>query len=244
MLAHSSSMPPLSEPQRAEYAALSRADRALVTPEAFARWSSDLAESDYSLADIVAFEKRRRAALATLRSTAELTDREWQLLRYLQRNEGRTCTYLMMARHLWSTPAHPVTARTLRYTMNAQSDRYHVPMIVSIQVLVHQIRRKLEIDPLRPQHLATIRGVGYRWYSKPPALDDGEDYEQRARETERERDEMHQILGITEGEYTVIERRDADGNVYETRFSVGPELDRLLERRQRPALPEGEPEQP
>jgi hypothetical protein len=237
MLAHSSSMPPLSEPQRAEYAALSRADRALVTPEAFARWSSDLAESDYSLADIVAFEKRRSAALATLRSTAELTDREWQLLRYLQKNEGRTCTYLMMARHLWSTPATPVTSRTLRSSMNYQVAAYRAPMIVSIQVLVHQIRRKLEIDPLRPQHLATIRGVGYRWYSRPPALDDGEDYERRARESERQRDEMHAVLGITEGDFTLVEQADADGNVYETRVMPGPELTEMLERRRR-ALPD------
>jgi hypothetical protein len=109
MHAHSSALP-LSPTQRQELSTLSGTDRVLVTPEALARWSSDLAESDYSLADIVAFEKRRREALQSLRSTAELTQMEWQLLRYLQRHEGTTRTYLQIARHLWSTAERPVVA--------------------------------------------------------------------------------------------------------------------------------------
>lgn len=213
-----------------EWAALTPRDRALLTPDALARWTADLSDGDFALAEVVAFEKRRREALQTLRSTAELTDREWQLLRYLQRREGATCTYLQIARHLWSTPATPVTPRTLRTSMDA-SNPYAVPMITSIQVLVHKIRRKVEIDPVRPQHLATLRGVGYRWYSRPPALDDGEDYERRARETERQREEMQAVLGIAEGDFTAIEQRDADGNVYETRIVPGPEYHEMLDRR-------------
>jgi hypothetical protein len=216
-------MVPASGPlpaRREEWDALSPSDRKLLTPEALARWTSDLADEDYSLAEIVMFERRRRGTLQTLRQGAELTDMEWKLLRYLQRNEGRNVSYLRIARHLWGSPANPITPATLRSGANVA---YEAPLIRQIQTYVYKLRQKIEIDPLRPQHLANIRGVGYRWYSRPPSADDGENYERRAIEIERDRAEMQAVLGITEGEFTVVEARDRDGRPFETRVWFGPE---------------------
>lgn len=209
--------------RRDEWGALSAEERRLLTPEVLDRWTADLAEDDYTLTDIVRFERRRRDALKTLRSEALLSDQEWKLLRFLQRNEGRNVSYLRIARHLWSTPTNPITPARLRQQMDMGRPYYTAPMIATIQTMICSIRKKVEIDPLRPQHLATIRGVGYRFYSRPPSLDDGENYERRALEIERDREEMHRVLGLTEGEYTVVEARDRDGNLYDTRVWLGPE---------------------
>lgn len=182
-------------------ARLSPGERALLTPDVVERWSSDLAPGDFTpetLSEIVELERRRRAALRTLRSTAELTDTEFRLVRYLQRSEGRTRTYLQIAHHLWGSAERPITASVVRARHG-----YASPMVTSIQVLIHVIRKKLEVDPLRPQHLATIRGVGYRWYSAPPSLDDGEDYERRTRESIVQREYMQKTLGIVEDERVV-----------------------------------------
>lgn len=206
-----------------EWAALSPAEQRLLSPEVLARWTADLHDDDYTLAELATCERRRLEALKTLRSGAELTDREWQLLRFLQQNEGRNVSYLRIARHLWSTPEHPVTVQMLRTQMDVQRPWYSAGMITTIQVIMHHIRRKLEIDPLRPQHLCTIRGVGYRYYAQPPSLDDGENYERRATEIERDRAEMQRVLGLVEGEYTAITAVDRDGNPYETSVWFGPE---------------------
>lgn len=221
--ASSALVPAVFSTRADEWLDLAPSEQRLLTPEVLARWTTDLTDDDYTLADLVVFERRRQEALKTLRGTAELTEREWQLLRFLQRNEGRNVSYLRIARHLWSTPAHPVTAQQLRTQMDVQRPWYTASMITTIQVLMHYIRKKIEIDPLRPQHLTTIRGVGYRFYSRPPALDDGENYERRAFEIARDRAEMQRVLGLTEGEYTVIQARDQDGNVYDTSVSLGPE---------------------
>jgi hypothetical protein len=210
------SLPPA---KRDEWAALSDDDRRLLTADAVARWTGDLHEDDYTLRDLVRFERRRLDALRTLRADADLTDREWQLLRFLRRNEGKTCTYLDIARQLWQTPSNRITARSLMTSMDA-GRFYAAPMIVTIHALIHHLRRKLEVDPRRPQHIASIRGVGYRWYSAPPSLDDGENY--AARETEaavlrrRLQDE-----GLFEGEFVAI--RDADGVTIATSVTPGPE---------------------
>lgn len=211
---------PAAPPSKAaELETLAPEDRRLLTPAVIERWASDLHEDDYSLAELARFERRRLDTLRTLRSDAELTDKEWQLLRFLRRNEGRTVTYLDIARHLWQTPANRITARRLLATMDAGRD-YRAPMICTIQVLVHHIRRKLEVDPRRPQHLASIRGVGYRWYSAPPRIDDGENYAARDTEARVLRRQL-QAEGIYEGEYVAV--RDRDGLTIATSVTPGPE---------------------
>lgn len=193
---------PLTNGRRQEWMELSAADQRLVNADTIMRWAADLAEEDYSLADIARLERGRLQSLRTLREGNDLTELEFRFLRYLQRHERRTMSYLQIARHLWSTPTQPVTAATLR-----MNNGYANPMVTHIQVLVHTIRRKLEIDPVRPQHLATIRGVGYRWYSQPPALDDGENYDARATESNKLRGEMAALLGSID---TSIESLPAD----------------------------------
>lgn len=183
---------PLTNQHLHEYRQLSAADRALITPEALQRWVADLADDDYTLSDIAVFERKRRMALRTLRD-ADLTETEYKLLRYLQRHEGKTCTYIQLARHMWATPERSVSARQIAIQFG-----YASPMISTIQNLVHHIRRKLEVDPARPQHLATIRQVGYRWYSAAPSLDDGEDYEARSAESAQLREQLMLDLGITD----------------------------------------------
>jgi hypothetical protein len=202
----------------AEWRELTDAQRRHLTPEALARWTDGLHPDDYTLAQIADLERRRQVALRTLRAGADLTDTEYSLVRYLQRNEGRTVTYLQMARHLWSTPERPVTAALL-----ASHHGYAAPMVITLHGMVSTIRRKLEIDPWRPQHLCNVRGVGYRWYSAAPSLDDGEDYDRRARESVTQREQVRRELGLVEGEFVVIEGIDRDGTVFETRFGVGPE---------------------
>lgn len=184
---------PLTNGHLHEYQELSAADRSLITAEALQRWAGDLKDDDYTLADIARLERRRRQALKTLRDGADLTQTEFKLLHYLRRHEGQTRNYLQIARHMWGTAERPITARTL-----ASEYGYASPMITHIQVLIHSIRRKLEVDPARPQHLATIRAVGYRWYSAPPSLDDGENYEARHTESAVQRRQLMLDLGITD----------------------------------------------
>jgi DNA-binding response OmpR family regulator len=199
---------------------LSERERALLTPAVIARWTDGLAPDDeIDPTEIVGLEKRRLQALQTLRKGADLSDQEWKLLRFLQRNEGRTCTYLQIARHLWQTPSHRVTAQSL-ISINASRQGLG-GVVTTIHVLVHGIRYKLEIDPLRPQHLCNIRGVGYRFYSLPPSLNDGENYERRATESAVLREQLYQQLGLLEGDYVAVE--DRTGTPYETRIRPGPE---------------------
>jgi hypothetical protein len=226
------SPPPSLPPSKAdEWAALGRSDRELLTPAVLDRWAGELHEDDYALSDIARFERRRLDALRTLRADAALSDREWQLLRFLRRNEGRTVTYLDIARRLWQTPANRITARSLMTSMDA--DRPHQgPMIVTIHGLVHQLRKKLEVDPRRPMHLASIRGVGYRWYSAPPSLDDGENYAARDTEAAVLRRQL-QAEGLYEGTFVAVQ--DADGVTFATSVTPGPE------HPDHPALAEPEP---
>lgn len=170
---------------------LSERDRALLTTEVIERWTDPLAASDLvEAAEIVRLERGRQRALQTIRQGVELTDLEFRLLRYLQRYARQTVTYQQIAHHLWGSTQHPITSAVLR-----MRDGYASPYIRHIWVLVAEIRRKLEIDPARPQHLATMKGAGYRWYNDPPSLDDGEDYARRTAEHEVLRAQVRYELG-------------------------------------------------
>lgn len=230
-------------PQKlAELAELSYDDRALVTSEALSRWAGDLVADDYTLAEIVQLEKRRRANLATIRQGAELTDMEWRLWRYLAKHDGRVRTFPQIAHHLFGTPDRPITPRMLR-----SHDGYESIYVQSIRRYVGNLRRKLEVDPLRPQHFATVRGVGYVFYGEPPRIDDGVNYERRTAQFARLRVDMLSLLnpdalpsgGEQPDEYLDADVVDAvsvaaDGNVY-TRHGIqaGPEHEQILERRRR-----------
>jgi hypothetical protein len=181
----------LAPSRQQEWEQLNERERALLTPAVIRRWTDGLTEDDYTLQQVAALERRRLNTLRTLRDGAELTDQEFKLLRHLQRHATKTRSYLQIAQYLWGTRDRPITAAML-----AGHHGYQSPWVAHIHQLVGQIRRKLEVDPARPQHLATIRAVGYVWYWAGPALDDGIDYEARNREAVVQRYELRRDFGL------------------------------------------------
>jgi two-component system KDP operon response regulator KdpE len=85
------------------------------------------------------FEKRRAA-----RSGAEvhLTPIEFRLIACLAKHLGMVVTHRQLLREVWG-PSHAGDTHYLRIYMK-------------------QLRDKLEADPVRPKHLVTETGVGYR----------------------------------------------------------------------------------
>lgn len=73
-----------------------------------------------------------------------LTPIEWELLRALASHPGRTFTHQQLFRAAWKGREHGDAQQYLR-------------------VYVAHLRRKLEDDPVRPRHIFTIPGVGYRF---------------------------------------------------------------------------------
>ncbi len=72
-----------------------------------------------------------------------LTPIEWELLRVLAVNAGRTLTHQQLFREVWA--------------------RAHGDPQQNLRVHVASLRRKLERDPVRPRVLITEPGVGYRF---------------------------------------------------------------------------------
>jgi two-component system KDP operon response regulator KdpE len=77
--------------------------------------------------------------------TVHLTPIEWDLLRVLATNAGRTMTHRQLFAQVWAR-AHGDAQQYLR-------------------VHVANLRRKLERDPVRPRLIITEPGVGYRFES-------------------------------------------------------------------------------
>ena len=71
-----------------------------------------------------------------------LTPIEWRLLAYLARHAGKVLTHAQILREVWGP--------------NASSQTHYV------RVYMAELRKKLEVDPSRPQLLLTEPGVGYR----------------------------------------------------------------------------------
>jgi two-component system KDP operon response regulator KdpE len=74
-----------------------------------------------------------------------LTPIEWELLRVLATNAGRTMTHSQLYTRVW--------------------DRPHGDAQQNLRVHVASVRRKLERDPVRPSIIITEPGVGYRFES-------------------------------------------------------------------------------
>ena len=75
--------------------------------------------------------------------TIHLTPIEWELLRVLSTNAGRTLTHRQLFSKVWS--------------------RSHGDAQQNLRVHVSSLRRKLERDPVRPRLIVTEPGVGYRF---------------------------------------------------------------------------------
>ncbi|MFH1086824.1 MAG: response regulator transcription factor [Chloroflexota bacterium] len=73
----------------------------------------------------------------------DLTPIEFRLLHCLMRNAGRTLTHDFLLSHAWG------------YEYEGYSNQ--------IAVYVRRLRSKIEPDPANPQHISTVRGVGYRF---------------------------------------------------------------------------------
>jgi two-component system, OmpR family, KDP operon response regulator KdpE len=76
-----------------------------------------------------------------------LTKTEWDVLRTLVRNAGRTLTHRQIFHEVWG---------------NAFGD-----MQQHLRVHIRSLRRKIEADPVRPRLIVTEPGVGYRFENEP-----------------------------------------------------------------------------
>lgn len=73
-----------------------------------------------------------------------LTPIEWEILRVLAIDRGRTLTHKHLFRQVWSGRSHGDAQQYLR-------------------VHIANLRRKIEPDPIRPSYIITEPGVGYRF---------------------------------------------------------------------------------
>jgi DNA-binding response OmpR family regulator len=81
-----------------------------------------------------------------------LTLMEANVLRYLIRHEGKPVSRKSMLEQVWG--------------LHEDTDTR------AIDNFIVRLRRYIEDDPTRPRHLLTVRGVGYRFLSSPPAVED------------------------------------------------------------------------
>jgi len=81
----------------------------------------------------------------------KLTTTEYSLLVLLVRNEGKVLTHRYLLNQVWG-PAYQNESQYLR-------------------VFIAQLRKKIEADPNRPEHIITESGVGYRFITlEPPVI--------------------------------------------------------------------------
>jgi two-component system KDP operon response regulator KdpE len=73
----------------------------------------------------------------------KLTATEYKLLAYMAANAGRVLTHQAILTHVWD----PADANHVEY----------------LRVYMRQLRKKLEVDPERPEFIITEPGVGYRF---------------------------------------------------------------------------------
>lgn len=78
-----------------------------------------------------------------------LTLMEMNVLRYMIQHEGKPVSRKTMLEEVWG--------------LHEDTDTR------AIDNFVVRLRRYIEIDPTKPRHLQTVRGVGYRFIADPPA---------------------------------------------------------------------------
>jgi two-component system KDP operon response regulator KdpE len=85
---------------------------------------------------------RARRLVTVDGQTVKLTPTEYELLKTLAVNPGRVVTNKQLLKTVWG-PGYEQETHYLRVYMG-------------------QLRRKIEADPSRPEHVITESGVGYR----------------------------------------------------------------------------------
>lgn len=89
------------------------------------------------------------ARVVSVRGTeVHVTPIEWDLLRVLATEAGRTLTHQQLFRKVWSGRSHGDAQKYLR-------------------VHIANLRRKIEDDAIRPRYILTEPGVGYRFVLPP-----------------------------------------------------------------------------
>jgi len=73
---------------------------------------------------------------------AHLTNREFEIVRYLAKNLDRAVSRDLLFETVWG------------YELDFNTN--------SLDVYIYRIRKKIEVDPNNPQYLQTMRGFGYR----------------------------------------------------------------------------------
>lgn len=73
----------------------------------------------------------------------KLTSTEYNLLAILSRNQGKVLTHSFILKEVWG--------------VGAQKETQY------LRVFIAQLRKKLEDNPNRPEHIITQSGVGYRF---------------------------------------------------------------------------------
>jgi DNA-binding response OmpR family regulator len=76
----------------------------------------------------------------------QLTQMECDLLRYLVRNAGKAVSRKAILEDVWD--------------LHEDTDTR------AIDNFIVRLRRYLEVDPTKPKHLVTVRGVGYKFLSE------------------------------------------------------------------------------
>ena len=115
-------------------------DELLARLRAALRRAGPASEPVLTVGDLEVDVERREVRVAG--TPVHLTPHEFDLLRYLARNEGKLLTHRMILQEVWG-PGY--------------ADAKNI-----LHVNVSQLRRKLEADPSRPRHVLTEPGVGYR----------------------------------------------------------------------------------
>ena len=93
-----------------------------------------------SFGDVVVHARERSVTVAG--EPVELTAKEFDLLLFLARHLGQVFTRDELMESVWRYPFYTDTA--------------------TVTVHVRRVRQKIEADPLKPRHLLTVWGVGYK----------------------------------------------------------------------------------
>lgn len=111
------------------------------------RWQQEVVELPSSQPAVVSFGRNRvdfeRREAVGQGQAVELTELELRLLQFLVEHSGRPVSREALLEHVWGL-APSTNTRTV--------DNFIV-----------RLRRLFEADPSAPQHIVTVRGVGYRF---------------------------------------------------------------------------------
>jgi len=102
-------------------------------------------ESLFEAGDLVVDLNRQTVRIGD--NQLQLTDSEYRLLRVLVLNAGKLMTQQHLASEVWG--------------------RHDIEALQLLRTTIGSLRQKLETDPMRPRHIATEPGVGFRLRTEP-----------------------------------------------------------------------------